>query len=277
VKKTPAVVKDAMEWKALCADLRKRGKLGFVPTMGALHEGHESLVARSASECASTAASVFVNPTQFNDPKDLTAYPRTFEADVELLGRAGADAVFFPEPATIYPRGYKYKVIETDLSLKYCGAHRPGHFDGVLTVVMKLLMLTKPDRAYFGEKDYQQYLLIRGMAEDFFMDAEILPCPIVREKSGLAMRSRNVRLSAAGKHRAALIHEALASLPEADAARAALADKGFEVEYVEDLVDPFTGKVRRLAAAWLEGVRLIDNVDVARSEHVAGGVRGRNP
>jgi pantoate--beta-alanine ligase len=259
MKKEPAVIKGASEWKALCADLRKRGKLGFVPTMGALHEGHASLVRRSAAECAATVVSVFVNPAQFNDPKDLMAYPRAFDADVALLGEAGADAVFFPEPATVYPDGYRYRMTESDLSLRYCGAHRPGHFDGVLTVVMKLLMLTRPDRSYFGEKDYQQYLLIRGMAEDFFLDSEIVPCPIVREASGLAMSSRNARLSPEGKEKAALIHRALEEGGDAAAVRDFLDGNGFKTEYVEDLVDPYTGNIRRLAAAWLEGVRLIDN------------------
>jgi len=260
MKRTPKIVKDAREWKVTCADLRRRGSLGFVPTMGALHAGHQSLVVRSAAENAATAASVFVNPTQFNEPKDLETYPRDMEGDLEKLAESGVDAVFFPEPASMYPCGYLYRVSESDLSLRLCGAHRPGHFDGVLTVVLKLLELTRPQRAYFGEKDYQQYLLVRGMAEDFFLDTEIVPCPIVREASGLAMSSRNARLSPAGRDKAALIYAVLSREPDPASVRASLEAAGFRVEYVEDLRDPRTGAERRLLAAWLEGVRLIDNI-----------------
>jgi pantoate--beta-alanine ligase len=262
--KACVAVADPLAWKALCARMRAKGSLGFVPTMGALHEGHASLVRRSAAENAHTAVSIFVNPTQFNDPKDLAAYPRTVEKDLEILRAAGADAVFLPESATIYPFGYDYRVAETRLSGLYCGTHRPGHFDGVLTVVMKLLTLTRPERAYFGEKDFQQYLLIRGMARDFFMDSEIIPCPIVREESGLAMSSRNVRLSAAGRAKAALIYRALREFDDPAKARAFLEAEGLTVEYIDDLdIQDGPRQIRRrLAAAWLEGVRLIDNISL---------------
>ena len=262
----PVVVDGVAEWRAWCANARGRGTLGLVPTMGALHEGHATLVRRSAAENASTAVSIFVNPTQFNDPADLAAYPRTLESDVALLRSAGADAVFLPEPATLYPRGFHYRVVESELSRRLCGAHRPGHFDGVLTVVMKLLLLTAPHRAYFGEKDFQQLALIRGMVRDFFLATEIVPCPTVREPSGLAMSSRNARLSADGRVRAAALHRALAGTVDAAAAARELERQGLRVEYVEDLELPGENGAasarRRLAAAWLEGVRLIDNVAI---------------
>jgi pantoate--beta-alanine ligase len=234
--------------------------------MGALHEGHATLVRRSAAENALTAVSIFVNPTQFDDPADLAAYPRTLESDVALLRSAGADAVFLPEPATLYPHGNHYRVVESELSRRLCGAHRPGHFDGVLTVVMKLLLLTAPHRAYFGEKDFQQLALIRGMVRDFFLETEIVACPTVREPSGLAMSSRNARLSAAGKVRAAALHRVLAGAADAAEAAREIEREGLRVEYVDDLELPGENGAaaarRRLAAAWLEGVRLIDNVAI---------------
>jgi pantoate--beta-alanine ligase len=262
----PVVIAGIAEWRRWCAAARARGTLGFVPTMGALHAGHASLVARSAAENAATAVSIFVNPAQFNDAADLAAYPRTVAADVELLRAAGAAAVFLPEPATMYPHGYRYRLCEDDLSRRLCGAHRPGHFDGVLTVVMKLLLLTAPHRAYLGEKDYQQLLLIRGMVRDFFLETEVVACATVREASGLAMSSRNVRLSAEGRVRAAVLHRALAGAADPAAAARELERQGLRVEYVEDLEVPGEGNApaarRRLAAAWLEGVRLIDNVAI---------------
>jgi len=144
------------------------GEVGFVPTMGALHQGHGSLfkTARAQNDCV--IASIFVNPTQFNDQNDLKSYPRTLEKDREMAQAMGVDAVFLPTPIMIYPDGYRFKLHEDGLSQTLCGGDRPGHFDGVLTIVMKLLMLTKPHRAYFGEKDYQQFQLIADMARDFF-------------------------------------------------------------------------------------------------------------
>ncbi len=250
------------EWKQWCRSLAKQGSIGFVPTMGALHAGHASLVRRSAAENDFTLVSIFVNPTQFNDPQDLAAYPRTIEADCALLEAAGADAVFLPTSETMYPDHYAYKISEKELSAKYCGAFRPGHFDGVLAVVMKLLQLAGADRAYFGEKDFQQFLLIRGMAEAYFLDTEIVHCPTLREESGLALSSRNIRLTASGLDAASALFRVISTVADAATARDNLAAQGFKVEYVEDLVDPQSGGIRRLAAVWLEGVRLIDNVAI---------------
>ena len=142
--------------------------VGFTPTMGALHDGHGALLKKSASENDLTILSIFVNPTQFNNPDDLKKYPRTWEADLKLAKASGADFVIAPNYDEIYADNYRYKLSESDFSKKLCGAHRPGHFDGVLTVVMKLLQIVRPTRAYFGEKDYQQLKLISDMAQTFF-------------------------------------------------------------------------------------------------------------
>jgi len=228
--------------------------LGFVPTMGALHEGHASLVRRSRAENDLTLVSIFVNPTQFDDPADLGRYPRVLEADLELLRAEGADFVFLPREADLYPDGYRYRVSEREWSTVLEGAHRPGHFDGVLTVVLKLLQIAGAERAYFGEKDWQQLGLVRGMADAFFLDTTIVPCATVREADGLALSSRNRRLSPADRARAPRFHATLSSAPTAEAAARDLAASGFIVDYVEDRDG------RRLGAVRLGGVRLIDNV-----------------
>jgi len=230
-------------------------ELGFVPTMGALHEGHLKLVRRSLVENDATVVSVFVNRTQFNDPQDFEKYPRTEEEDLRLLERAGCDYALLPQYEEMYPDQYRYKVQEGELSQILCGAHRPGHFDGVLTVVMKLLNLTGATRAYFGEKDYQQYLLIRGMCEAFFIKTEIKGCPTVREEDGLAMSSRNRRLNPLERGRAQAFPKVLRSAANAAEAREQLQAEGFHVDYVEDLLG------RRFGAVHLGQVRLIDNVE----------------
>jgi pantoate--beta-alanine ligase len=228
--------------------------VGFVPTMGALHKGHRSLVERSAAENSVTVASIFINPVQFNSSGDLAAYPKTFDRDVELLASAGAAYVFAPEYAELYPDGYRYRLSETVQSRTLCGASRPGHFDGVLTVVMKLLQIFRPERAYFGEKDYQQYELVSGMAQAFFLRTDIIPCPIIREDSGLACSSRNTRLSPEGLRRAPLFYRALASGRSPGEIRHELEKDGFRVDYVTETDGRLYG------AVYLEDVRLIDNV-----------------
>lgn len=237
-------------------DAHAGGTTGLVPTMGALHAGHLSLVHRSLEENASTVVSIFVNPTQFNQAADLENYPREFEQDLEMLGECGVDAVFMPDYQALYPDDYHYRVSETGLSRRLCGAHRPGHFDGVLTVIMKLLHIVRPDKAYFGEKDYQQLLLLRGMQEAFFLPVSIVSCPLVREADGLAMSSRNRRLDARQRQQAPALFQALKNADSADSARRELERSGFVVDYVED----FQG--RRLAAASLGAIRLIDNVPI---------------
>jgi pantoate--beta-alanine ligase len=232
------------------------GSLGLVPTMGALHTGHLSLVRRSQAENSGTVVSIFVNPTQFDQATDLEKYPHQFEHDIEMLEELGVEAVFTPDYQTLYPDDFHYRVSETELSRRLCGAHRPGHFEGVLTVVMKLLNIVRPDNAYFGEKDYQQLLLVRGMTRAFFMPVNIVPCPIVREKDGLAMSSRNRRLDAVQRRKAPALFRTLKTADSAESARRELEQLGFAVDYVEE----FQG--RRLAAASLGATRLIDNVPV---------------
>jgi pantoate--beta-alanine ligase len=230
--------------------------LGFVPTMGTLHQGHLSLIAASKKHNALTIVSVFINPEQFDDVADFEAYPTDHKKDLEQLKKAGVDVVILPDAAQIYVDNYRFKVTENDFSQRLCGAHRPGHFDGVLTVVMRLLNLVRPDNAYFGEKDYQQLQLIRDMASAFFIPVNIVGCATVREADGLAMSSRNQRLDADSREQAATLYRALKNSCSATEARDVLTKQGFAVDYVEDIAG------RRLAAAQLGSTRLIDNVEI---------------
>ncbi len=231
-------------------------KVGFVPTMGALHEGHASLLRKSSQENEFTVLSIYVNPTQFNNPDDLKKYPRTWEADLEIAKESGANIVISPKYEEMYSDNYRYKVTEAEFSKILCGAHRPGHFDGVLTVVMKLLNIVSANKAYFGEKDYQQLQLIKDMTKNFFMKTEIVPCPTLREKDGLAMSSRNVRLTTAGRQKAPALYEALTNSKSVNEAREKLQLKNIEVEYLEEHFG------RRFIAAFIDQVRLIDNVSI---------------
>ena len=236
------------------AQVRAGVTLGFVPTMGALHEGHRSLVRRSRAENDRTLVSIFVNPTQFNDAHDLANYPRVLDEDLRVLREEGADCVLAPGEQAMYPDGYAYRVSERDRTTTLEGAHRPGHFDGVLTVVLRLLQIASAERAYFGEKDWQQLTLVRGMVEAFFVPTAIVACETVREADGLALSSRNRRLSTADREKAPAFHRLLSRSPTAEGAAAALLAAGFVVDYVEDQDG------RRLGAVHLGGVRLIDNV-----------------
>jgi pantoate--beta-alanine ligase len=241
------------QWRA------RRGRLsgqsiGVVPTMGALHRGHATLVERCRRENEIVVVTLFVNPTQFNDPKDLQRYPRTMEADLELLRSLGTDEVLAPDAAVLYPNGYAFRVQAEGLTSLMEGRCRPGFFEGVMTVVLKLLNLVAADRAYFGEKDYQQWKVLEQMAADLFLPTEIIACPTIRTESGLAESSRNALLSDDGRRRAAAIHRILTTAPTAAEAQAALQAEGFRVDYVEEHWG------RRFAAAFLEGIRLIDNV-----------------
>lgn len=189
---------------------RAEGKsIGLVPTMGALHEGHASLVRRSVAENDVTVVSIFLNPTQFNDPKDLERYPRTLESDCAILEECGAQIAFAPSVKEVYPepdtRQFSYPPTDSVME----GARRPGHFNGVCQIVSKLFQMTDPDRAYFGEKDYQQIAVIRRMVEDLAFRVEIIPCPVIREEDGLAMSSRNTLLSADEKSIAPNIYRIL--------------------------------------------------------------------
>jgi pantoate--beta-alanine ligase len=185
--------------------------IGLVPTMGALHAGHLSLIARARRECSRVIASIFVNPKQFGPNEDFSKYPRTFESDSEKLEHAGVDSLFAPEPPEIYPQGFSTYVNVDGLSDRLEGRSRPGHFRGVTTVVMKLLQIVQPNFAYFGRKDAQQSRLITKMARDLNLDTEIVICPPVREPDGLALSSRNVYLNADERQAATVLHRALSA------------------------------------------------------------------
>jgi pantoate--beta-alanine ligase len=230
------------------------GSLGFVPTMGALHAGHLSLIDRSLAENDATLVSIFVNPTQFENPDDLATYPDRMAEDRAQLAARGVPYVWTPGRDEMYADAYRYRVSEGDYSRLLCGAHRPGHFDGVLTVVMKLLNVAQADRAYFGEKDYQQLQLVKGMVDAFFVPTEIKACPTIREDDGLALSSRNLKLAADDRARATAFPHALTTSATAAEARASLEAQGFAVDYVEDR------EGRRFGAVRIGDVRLIDNV-----------------
>lgn len=252
----PQVFRNLQEWREKRRAIAREGlSVGFVPTMGALHAGHVSLLERSRRENDVSILSIYVNPTQFDNKDDLQKYPLTFERDLEAAARSGVDFVLAPTFDQIYPDGYVYKVTENSLSQKLCGAHRPGHFDGVLTVVMKLLNLARADRAYFGEKDFQQLQLVRGMAEAFFMETEIVAVPTMREADGLAMSSRNVNLPVEARKIAPRFFRSLADARSPEEAKSSLEQSGFDIDYIEDIGS------RRYGAVRIGGVRLIDNVE----------------
>jgi pantoate--beta-alanine ligase len=224
--------------------------------MGNLHAGHESLLRRAKQENAISVLSIFINPTQFDDKDDFTKYPKTFADDLMIAKDIGVDYVIHPDINALYPNGYRYSIAEKQLSLLMEGKHRQEHFNGVLTVVLKLLMLVKPAKAYFGEKDFQQLQLILGMVKSFFIDTEIIACSIVRDQSGLALSSRNSRLTPAQYTTAIQFPKLLASLKPCQEIISTLKELGFVVDYIEE----FEG--RRYGAVRLGNVRLIDNVNI---------------
>lgn len=196
------------EVKEFISSLKREGKtIGFVPTMGYLHNGHLSLVRCSKRDNDITVVSIFVNPTQFGKNEDYDRYPRDLQRDLNLLQREGVDIVLAPSVEDMYPKGYSTYVEETELSKLWEGTFRPGHFRGVCTVVTKLFNIVKPDKAYFGEKDYQQLKIIQKMVKDLNMDIEVIGCPIVRDSEGLAMSSRNVYLSPEERKQATAIYK----------------------------------------------------------------------
>lgn len=275
------IIRGAGALAALIGDWRAEGAtIGVVPTMGALHEGHLSLVRAAQGECDRVIVTLFVNPRQFNNPEDFAKYPRTEDADAAILAPLAVDALFVPDAAEVYPPGHATVVSVGGIGTLLEGAHRPGHFDGVATVVALLLNLTRADRAYFGEKDWQQLQVVRQMVADLRMPVRIVACPSVRAEDGVALSSRNQRLSPDARRRAAAIPQALTAAaraieggaapePVLEDARATLRDAGLgPLDYLElrdalSLAEPRPGEeARLLVAVWLDGVRLIDNVPV---------------
>lgn len=253
--------------------------IAVVPTMGALHAGHLALVEAARAGADRVIVTLFVNPRQFNRPEDLAAYPRTEAADAAKLAPLAVDMLYVPDPDEIYPPGFATTISVAGMTDGLCGTFRPGHFDGVATVVAKLLTQTAADRAFFGEKDYQQLMVVTRLVRDLDLPVEIVGVPTVREADGLALSSRNALLAPLDRARApalaAALGEAVAALragaplgPTLAAARAAILAGGFtEVEYLElrraeDLapLEGLTAPARLLVAAWIGGVRLIDNV-----------------
>jgi pantoate--beta-alanine ligase len=277
-----AVVRDVAALRAAVAEWREaRLRVGLVPTMGAVHRGHLTLVAAARRECDRVVASLFVNPKQFDPAEDFAAYPRDEDADIAAFTAGGVDLVYAPPVAAMYPAGFATTVHVGGVGDELEGAHRPGHFDGVATVVGKLLLQPLPDTAYFGEKDYQQLLVVRRLVRDLDIPVRIEAVSTVREADGLALSSRNAFLSAAERAVAPLLHQVLrdaaAALVKTDSdganvlerGRARLREAGFDVDYLElrdaETLAPMTALVapaRLLVAARLGRTRLIDNLPV---------------
>ncbi len=243
--------------------------VGLVATMGALHDGHAFLLERARDDCDGVVLSIYVNPTQFNDKRDLETYPDTLERDLESAEESGVDAVILPGYADLYPDDFRFRITESELSRIMEGVHRPGHFDGVLTVVMKLLQLVEPERAYFGKKDYQQFELVRRMCAAFLMPVEIVACATIREADGLACSSRNVKLNADQREKAARFPLLLRESRSCDEARKRLEQAGFTVDYVEEHLG------RRFGAVLLGHTRLIDNISLKRIRRDKPGLGGK--
>lgn len=253
------VLHDPKEWQKSCGEITQGQKrtLGFVPTMGALHEGHLSLIRQATRENDRVTVSIFVNPTQFNELKDFELYPRTLEKDLHIISQVCPEALVFSpqDPSVMYPHHYLYRVRELEVSQKFCGAFRPGHFEGVLTVVMKLLWLAQPTKIYLGEKDFQQLQLIQGMVQEFFIPVEVIPVTTVRDQKGYPLSSRNARLSSSAFSVMEKVFKAI-QCESIDDCRLALEKLPIRIEYLEEW------RGRRMIAYWLEGVRLIDNVEI---------------
>ena len=279
----PAVVFGIETIRANVNLRRPEGPIGFVPTMGALHAGHASLMQRARRECGTVVVSIFVNPLQFDRAEDLDRYPRSLDADLELCDQEGVEMVFAPSVSEMYPRPMEMAIDVGKLADHLCGRYRPGHFKGVAGVVLKLFGIVQPDLAYFGEKDAQQLAVVRRLVTDFNVPVTIVPVPTVREPDGLALSSRNARLSADDRQLAPSLYRALqhaaasvdqgavdAAAIERDAAALIPSDDRLRLEYLQ-LVDPddfqpvarVTGPVIAAGALWVSQTRLIDNVRCA--------------
>jgi len=284
------VVRTIADLRALLRPLRDEGKsIGFVPTMGFLHEGHGALIRQSAARCDATVVSIFVNPNQFGPGEDLASYPRDLERDQNLCLETGATVLFLPEVGEIYPTGFETHVEPGHLAKSLCGRHRPGHFRGVATVVAKLFSIVQPDLAFFGQKDFQQTVVIRRMARDLNLPVDVVVVPTIREADGLALSSRNTYLDREARRRALTLSQGLLAAKAAFDAGERQSSKlvktartlmtgADSIQYLE-LVDtqnlePLKGRVDRTAAlcvaAYVGSTRLIDNVVLAPSLDEAG-------
>lgn len=241
------VIKTSIQLKVLIEELKvKNLKIGFVPTMGALHLGHLSLIGFAKKESDFTIASIFVNPTQFNNSADLDKYPRPLANDLDLLEQVGCDAVFVPDVAEMYPKDdikWSYQVGYLDTILE--GRFRAGHYLGVTQIVYKLFNLVKPDIAFFGQKDYQQYLVIKQMIKDFNLPINIIACPIIREESGLALSSRNIRLSTTELQKSLVIYQSLMFLK-----------KNFTSDHLEELINKVQNLYKDIDGVALEYIEV---------------------
>lgn len=251
------VFESIADWKAYKKQHLIQQTIGFVPTMGNLHLGHLSLCETSQTQNDVTVVSIFINPTQFNDQADFIAYPQTLNQDITLLKDQGVNFCICPSKEELYADDYVYQMTENALSLELEGRFRPGHFTGMLTVVLKLLLGIGPQRAYFGEKDYQQYLLVNEMAQSFLMDCEIVACPVIREASGLPFSSRNSRLSceerALAEQVAQVFNQPFIALEKIENQMKQL---GVKIDYLEEKWG------RRLMAVRVGQIRLLDNYPI---------------
>ncbi|MDJ0842054.1 MAG: pantoate--beta-alanine ligase [Acidobacteriota bacterium] len=264
--------------RAVLSELRVAGRtIGFVPTMGYLHYGHRSLIERSRDDGCFTVVSVFVNPAQFGPDEDLDTYPADHDRDFELSVASGADLVWYPERTDLYPPESQTMVKPGALADRLCGVSRPQFFPGICSVVLRFFNLIKPDRAYFGEKDFQQLAIIKRMAADFYLDVDVIGCPLQREADGLAMSSRNARLAPEDRDLALTLYRTITEARtayakgerDAEALRTKLKEgwpQGIELDYLDFREPVLLEEVATLAAdtriflgAWLNGVRLIDN------------------
>lgn len=255
--------------EALAGVARASGRVALVPTMGALHAGHMALIAEARKHADFVVASIFVNPKQFGPNEDYGRYPRALESDLKKLGEAGAQLAYTPSVEDMYPEGYSTTISPGALGQILCGQFRPGHFDGVATVVGKLLLRCLPHVALFGEKDYQQLCIIRRLVTDLDIPMEIIGLPTIREADGLALSSRNAYLTPEERATAPLLYKTLKSIrtpADIEPAKAALTQAGFKLDYLEirdaeTLAPATSGRV--LVAAWLGKTRLIDNVELS--------------
>ncbi|PTA98616.1 MULTISPECIES: pantoate--beta-alanine ligase [Sulfitobacter] len=279
---TPEIIRTLVELRSKVAGWKAAGEsVAVVPTMGALHQGHLSLVRAAKEACDRVIVTIFINPKQFNNPDDYKNYPRTEEEDARKLIALKADVVYVPDGEQMYPNGFATTVSVEGITQGLCGAHRAGHFDGVATIVTKLFTQSQADKAFFGEKDYQQLQVVTRLARDLDLPIEVIGCPTIREEDGLAMSSRNLLLSDRARTWAPELHRAMEEMSEGllaggdlETLRAAAVSRveraGFtQVEYLDlrsadqlELMTTPDRPARLLAAAWLAGVRLIDNIAV---------------